>query len=230
MSFSALLLLATNMLPILGILFWGWDGFVLLVLYWLETLVIGFWMMFQVAFAPLKRASPPLSAGRVSERSEKRRRRYGFFKAAFFTVHAGIFMGVHMLFLWSIFAGTWKERVHSPVDFVRELVIGQDLWVPLAILFCVRGVLTHAGLFMPGLASQLGVGISADDGEESIIRGFYARIVAMHITLLAGGWIFENVMSGGRGLVIVVALKILLDLVLDPLVRARSGKMKSGVA
>ena len=36
----ALLLLAANLIPLVGVLVWGWDAFVLLMLYWLETAVI----------------------------------------------------------------------------------------------------------------------------------------------------------------------------------------------
>ena len=33
----------------LGVIFWGWDAFVLLILYWLETAVIAFWTVVRVA-------------------------------------------------------------------------------------------------------------------------------------------------------------------------------------
>ena len=48
---STLILLAANMLPLAGILFCGWDAFVLLMLYWMETAIIGFWMLVRVATA-----------------------------------------------------------------------------------------------------------------------------------------------------------------------------------
>ena len=45
---SVLILVAANLLPIVGVVFWGWDAFVLLMLYWLETAVIGFWTIVRV--------------------------------------------------------------------------------------------------------------------------------------------------------------------------------------
>ena len=45
---STLVLLAANAMPLLGVLYWGWDVFVLLMLYWLETAVIGFWMIARI--------------------------------------------------------------------------------------------------------------------------------------------------------------------------------------
>src|SRR5262249_55153884 len=50
---STLLLIAANALPLVGVLYWGWDVFVLLVLYWMETAIIGFWMIVQIATLPL---------------------------------------------------------------------------------------------------------------------------------------------------------------------------------
>ena len=49
---STLLLLAANSIPIFGVLYWGWDVFVLLMLYWLETAIIGGWTIARIALAP----------------------------------------------------------------------------------------------------------------------------------------------------------------------------------
>ena len=42
-TFTSMILILSNLVPLAGILFWGWDTFVLLCLYCLETAVIGFW-------------------------------------------------------------------------------------------------------------------------------------------------------------------------------------------
>jgi len=46
---STLILLAANLVPLIGVFMWGWDAFVLLVLYWLETAVIAFWTVVRIA-------------------------------------------------------------------------------------------------------------------------------------------------------------------------------------
>ena len=38
---STLALIAANLVPVYGVLFWGWDLFGLMVLYWVETAIIG---------------------------------------------------------------------------------------------------------------------------------------------------------------------------------------------
>ena len=49
---STLILIAANLVPLLGVFLWGWDAFVLLVLYWLETAVIAFWTIVRIATQP----------------------------------------------------------------------------------------------------------------------------------------------------------------------------------
>ena len=33
--------IALNLIPVVGVLFWGWSAFALIFLYWLENLVVG---------------------------------------------------------------------------------------------------------------------------------------------------------------------------------------------
>jgi Family of unknown function (DUF6498) len=49
---SALILIGTNLFPLIGVIVWDWDGFILLMLYWLETAVIAFWTVVRVATMP----------------------------------------------------------------------------------------------------------------------------------------------------------------------------------
>jgi len=47
-----LILVAANLVPLIGVIAWGWDAFVLLMLYWLETAVIAFWTIVRIATLP----------------------------------------------------------------------------------------------------------------------------------------------------------------------------------
>ena len=60
-------------------------------------------------------------------------------------IHAGIFMGVHFLFLWELFSDDWARKIHGIRDFIDQMVIGTGLWVPLLALFIVRGALMLFG-------------------------------------------------------------------------------------
>ncbi len=144
LSPATLILLAANLLPLTGVLFWGWDAFVILVLYWFETAIIGFWTLVRVATA-----SREALGGITMQGSTRAPSPLGL--ALFFVAHAGIFMGVHFAFLWALFSGDWASRVHGPREFVEKLIIGTDLWLPLLVLFVARGIV----FFYPLIHAQL---------------------------------------------------------------------------
>lgn len=126
---AALILIAANAVPILGVLFWNWDAFLILVLYWMETGIIAFWTFWLIGKAP-GRTMGPYREGHSTG-----------FLIGFFTLHAGIFMLVHFVFLWSLFAGQeWKAQVHSVAGFVWVVVILQGVWFALLVMFVARGI------------------------------------------------------------------------------------------
>lgn len=208
---STLVLIAANLLPLLGIVFWGWDAFLLLVLYWMETLVIGFWTILAVAVTPPD--APAKAAQGASTRQTSR-----FFLVPFFIVHAGIFMSVHFMFLWSLFSGGWAKRVHDPADFIRVIVIATGLWVPLVALFVSRAFsflfAIHAARQGPVGSPPGADGSGSSSGkpafENAAVNGFYSRIIVMHLTILAGGFV-ALALGSLAPLVVLVALKTGLD-------------------
>jgi hypothetical protein len=203
---STLILLGANLLPLAGVLFWGWDAFVLLALYWLETAIIGFWMLVRIATA----APESLSAFKSGE-AQTIPSRAGL--TLFFIVHAGMFMGVHFVFLWTLFSGDWAEKIHSPVDFVAKLVIATGLWLPLVVLFFARGApFLYRTIGGRVLAWANGRGMTAAPAEPagSIVGAFYARVVTMHVAIIFGG--FLSFLGSLGPLVIMIALKTAIDL------------------
>ena len=208
---SALLLLAANLVPLVGVILWGWDAFVLLMLYWLETAVIAFWTIVRIAtmsaaaLAELKvkgAGGRPLSPPAV---------------AAFITLHAGIFMGVHFLFLWTLFAGDWSRRIHGPVAFVDQMVIGTGLWVPLLVLFVVRGAFMLFDAVEPVLRRKLRLAekkpapAQTSGPGENIILSLYVRIVVMQAAIILGAWF--ALLAGSTGaLAILILAKTAVDL------------------
>lgn len=206
---STLILIAANALPLLGVVFWQWDTFLLLVLYWMETAIIGFWTLLLVALLPHEVVGP---TARQTSR---------WFLVPFFIVHSGIFMTVHFMFLWAMFSGPWPAHVSGPASFLQVVVIETGLWVPLIALFVARGVSLLFGAFGRTLLPAWLVPDSATDAAEPaddkpfsdkrLLDGFYTRIVVMHLAILFGAFI--AVVFGNVGpLVLMVALKTAVDL------------------
>jgi hypothetical protein len=213
LSPATLILLAANLLPLAGVLFWGWDAFVLLILYWFETAVIGFWTLVRVATAPpgslgeLKAEGAPAGSGSNSP--------VGL--TLFFILHSGIFMGVHFGFLWALFSGGWAAKIHGPRDFVDKLIIDTGLWAPLLVLFVVRGLIFFWSLIGARLHAWLrpdrkrASAVPAAPGSlaGAVLGGFYARIIVMHVAILFGGFLsfFGSIVP----LIILIALKTVVD-------------------
>lgn len=224
---STLILLAANLVPLVGVLLWGWDAFVLLVLYWLETAVIAFWTIVLIATTPRDALGDIRFQG-----SDKPGAPLGL--ALFFTAHAGIFMGVHFMFLWTLFAGQWTRKIHDPREFFDQIVIGTGLWVPLLLLFLVRGGLMMFDSFEPRLRRIFRIAPSPREAAsltpaESSLFGLYARIFIMQFTILAGAWVALLVGAAGA-YAFLVLLKTGIDVAFqvagDRINAALKAKMK----
>ncbi len=192
-----LILILSNLVPLAGILFWGWDTFVLLCLYWLETAVIGFWTI--VRLVTMSR-DPGSVAGRSIAGT--------LALAGFFTVHAGLFMAVHMLFIFTLFAGPWAGQIHEARDFIRLIVIGKDLWIPLLALFVGQGAIfinDAVNRFVFAKAPPA----KADTGE--IMGGFYKRIVVMHLAIMGGAFVAQMIGTIAP-LIVLVLLKTAIEI------------------
>ena len=205
MALPSLILIAANLVPIVGVVYWGWDAFVLLMLYWSETAVIAFWTIIRVATEPAANGVHA-AVGVIA----------GLALAAFFTVHAGIFMTVHFVFLWSLFAGAWRAQIHGVDGFIRIMIFGTGLWLPLLILFLVRGRTVLWPLIGPRLGFAPASPEPADPGR-GYISGLYVRIVIMQVTIIAGAWFALTLAPGSIApLILLILIKTGIDLALGP--------------
>lgn len=186
---ALILLVLGNLLPLAGLIWWGWDAFVLLSLYWSETAILGVWMIVQLIAIALTDRGMTFIA----------RLPAAVFFAAFFTVHAGGFMAGHMLFLWSVFAGKWRETIQSPEDFLQQIVLDEGLWLPLGILFIARGF-----EFFAALGSYIQGTSSEKVNSSPVIGRFYGRIIIMHVSILVGAGIAAKIGNIGPLIVLVV--------------------------
>ena len=208
LSPASILLVLTNLVPLIGVIWWNWDAFLLLMLYWMETAIIAFWTYVGIATMPRGTGAAEQSlAGRIAARAGL---------LFFFAVHSGIFMSVHFMFLWTLFAGAWARKVHGPEQFVQEIVLRTGLWLPLLFMFLVRGFSfgferLRAGPFMQIAVVPANSPPRSSPDVGSIVSGLYARIVVMHLVILFGAWL-TLVAGADRGsIVLLVVLKTLAD-------------------
>jgi hypothetical protein len=213
---STLLLAAADLIPLVGVAFWHWDAFLLLMLYWMDTAIIAFWTIARVAMTP----RDGLSNLRVSSGGKSSSSPWAV--APFFAVHAGAFMAVHFLFLWVIFSGAWARKIYGPADFVQVIIIDNRLWLPLAALMLSRGISFLFHVIRPQTLQRIEqalfrrpVGLTARAPAGSVggeIAMLYVRVVIMQMAIIFGAFL-SRLLGTMAPFVILILLKTVADVV-----------------
>ena len=220
---ATLTLVAINLVPLIGILVWGWDAFVLLMLYWMETAIIAFWSMVRLATLPGE------AVGDLTFGAEKRTISRPALIAVF-TANAAGFMAVHLLLLWVMFAGDWSRRIHSVRDFIRADG-GRDRALAAAAA-AVHRARPRAVVRSHRAWALADVGASAsrhparpparEPQGEAILLGLYVRIFIMQLTIIVGVW-FALVIGSVAPFIILIIIKTVFDVVVSCDRRPRAG-------
>jgi hypothetical protein len=186
---AAILLL--NALPVAGVLFWGWQSFDLIFLYWLENVIIGVFMILRILVRPYQHPLDMINP---------------LFFAPFFIVHYGMFCGGHGMFIFSLFA---EGRFEDSGGFLMAyenipLVLEQQAFLLYAALALVLLQLMDWGRDI----AERGLGA---DGLKDLTAAPYRRIVVLHVAILASGFLLAALNEPVAGLVTLVIVKTLFD-------------------
>ncbi len=182
---SSLLLVAANLVPLIGVLWLNWDVFHILALFWLENVIIGIFGIARLALANDGRGITPR-----------------LFGSAFFLVHYGLFMAGHGMLLISMF-GSAPDDDQGIADFVALLTEGAGALAALAL------VGSHLWSFV---SNFLGGHEYQQLRPNAAMALPYQRMVITHVALLVGGLWLQQLDQPMGGLVILVILKIGMDL------------------
>lgn len=203
---STLVLLAANLVPLFGVLYWHWDMFLIMILYWMETAIIGFWHILRLIIEA---------------------KWFALFLGPFFCLHFGGFMTGHCIFLFALFGKDWSGKIHGLPDFVEQVLLGQGLWVPFLALFISHGVSFVLNYYRDLKVETTGVSaVSVDPTQpewaqklgtkanslNEIMTAPYRRIIVMHLTILFGGFLSMILSRSWPALVLMIALKTGADM------------------
>lgn len=212
---SVAALIAVNLLPLIGVAFWGWSLMMVLVLYWLESGIVGVINVFKIARAQGGSNEPPvtLSGNRVTIRISGMASTMT--KApliGFFILHYGIFWAVHgvFVFLMPLFAGLSNPTVDpsapgfglGPMDFGP---------LPLDGLAVAAGLLA-ASHVVSYFTNYIGRGEYLRATPAGQMMSVYGRVVVLHITIILGAVVIGAFGTPIAALVLLVGLKTLIDL------------------
>lgn len=196
---SGLALIGANLVPLVGVLFFGWDLASVMVLFWAESAVIGFYTVLKMAVV-----------GKLA----------ALFAAPFFVGHFGGFMAIHFLFIYGFFVRGFGAT--GPEPGVREALLGifMPVWSSLAALFISHGVSFFTNF--------IGRREYAAAKMKDLTTAPYNRIVAMQFTLILGGWIVMVFKNPVPALALLVLLKTAVDLTAHRREHAQASATPSG--
>jgi len=195
LSASITLLILVNLIPVIGVLTWNWDLGTLLVLYWLESLIIGFFNLFKIS------QSKPEPATRI-------------WTSLFFTFHYGIFWIVHGVFLIAMLIPK-IDAANPDLKFPFASLVAVNLkWVLLAFF------LSHGFSYLRDYLT-----IPESERRTTIAQMFvpYGRVLVLHIVILLGAFLLAEKSRVVEVLLLFTGAKIVLDLVTYFIVEHRLG-------
>jgi len=192
---SALALIMANLVPLFGVLALDWDVAPIMVFYWAENLVVGFFNVLKMRRAQGSAAGSGTTLnGRPVTDGDRRS------MILFFIVHYGMFTLVHGLFVAIMFGARFRG-------------VFSELGLALLFLTVSHGISYWRNFIGRGEYERV-----------SFVGLFwrpYPRVIIMHITILLGGAWAQAKGSPIYALLVLVFLKTAIDLALHLLERRK---------
>lgn len=194
LTLSAIFLISVNVVPLVGVAFFGWSLFAIMLLYWFENGIIGFLNVFKIALARKTSGTSAFTFNgrRVSSTNKA-------FVIPFFIFHYGMFWTVHGVFVIVFFG------------FMDDLSAGgfggfdpRGVAIAAALLLVSHLV----SFFMNFVREREYLNVSP---AEQMSRP-YSRVIVLHLTILGGGFLAGYLGAPLASLVLLVVLKTAIDL------------------
>jgi len=186
---SVVMLVIANLVPLVGVIFLGWEVFPLMLLFWLENVMVGALNAVKMLLAG---GPAPIQIAKV-------------FMVPFFCVHYGMFTMVHGVFVFALFGK--RQHMSSGLFPSFDLVWGtleqQHLLLGVVVL-----VASHVFSFC---WNYLYKGEFRNANMQRLMMQPYGRIVVLHIAIIGGGFLILALGSPTAALALLVLLKIFLD-------------------
>jgi hypothetical protein len=201
-SFSALSLIAANLIPLIGALWLDWSVFLIIFLFWSENLIIGFFNIFKLILAQGQESS---IARKIST-------------VPFFLIHYGGFCAGHGVFVVSVF-GKWANAdLKDFHNFIHDIFIDEKAIYAVMALFVSHGLSFLYNYLLKGERKKATI--------HKLMTAPYSRIFILHLTLIFGAFLVIQFKTPEAGLALLIILKIGVDLSAHLKERSRFAVMK----
>lgn len=233
---SVWVLIGANLIPLVGVLFWGWSTFEVVALYWLENVIIGVINVLKmITCSPDPGLMRSMMEKKIAEKEQlsikeqtqvdQARQVFDklggnagalnhgikFFLIPFFAVHYGFFCFGHGMFVFLLLGGDGLGESFVPAS------PGLESFAKLVSDAVAAGGLWAAlGLLLSHLYSFatnfIGKGEYRRTAAPVLMIAPYGRIVVLHVAIILGAFAIMTLGSPVFLLVLLIFGKIILDL------------------
>jgi hypothetical protein len=180
---SIIFLVVANLVPVAGVLLFDWNVTDLMVLFWAENIVIGVYALLKMAVIS----------------------RWGVVvMGPLFLGHYGAFMAIHFMAVYYLFVRGITDVSAEPASSTALAGLFLPLWPALLALFVSHGVSFFYNFL--GRREYVGRTMRQQTAEP------YQRMALLHVTLIFGAMPVQVMGQPLLALLVLVALKIVMDL------------------
>lgn len=188
-------LILANLVPLAGVVFLGWDLHSLLVVYWVESAIVGVESVAKILRAEGEDDPDGLPSIEFNDRPiASFIGRSNRWLASFFTFHYGVFWIVHGVFVISLLGAYPGLGTASP----RVVAVG-------AVGLTVYHAVSYRRNYVGGREYET-------NGPVWLMVEPYRRVFVLHATVLLGGFAIGAIGAPVGALVVMVLVKTALDL------------------
>lgn len=194
------LLIATNLIPLLGVWFMGWDPMLMFLVYVCETIIIGLYNVLKMLMATWVKKKD------IWENNGSRQYVSGYFFILFFVVHYGFFVFVQMFLFFG--ASGIADKYSAIFGSVAEL---QRIWQQPGIYALLSFIIMY------GIRTIHDFILTGEYRETSLMRLMfspYLRIFVQQFVVIAGS-IFLRFGGGKIFMLIFVFVKVFFEIYIN---------------
>lgn len=188
MFLSSTVLVISNLIPLFGTLFYEWNAPQIIIAYWVENLVIGYFTMLKIPLSEgLTVANITLNDIHVSKIPKEK-------ITTFFIMHYSIFCLAHGIMIYAFFL---KEVSFNQIGLSSVLLMTTSIFISHLISYRTNFIEKREYLNI--------------SPSQQMIKP-YSRIMIMHLVVILAGNIAENSGYALMSVVMLILLKTAVDL------------------
>ena len=199
-------------MPMIGVIFFQWDLFSIMFLYWLENIVIGLFNVLKMSV--VKNVYQISIANNLPDSSNiviKFFQTFGkFLKWAyimFFVFHYGIFTFVHGMFIFAVFydhSSNISNMGYNWSTFISDSGIFNGIILSFLMLIVSHGISFRTNFIGKEEYKKIQF--------QKLIMEPYNRVIVTHLTIIIGAFIITGIGRSVLTSIILIIVKILIDL------------------